>query len=212
MENYNSQKTFQTVKLQEMHKSICFAEIVQSSLQYYSAQTWSWDTIPAYGSLVISADRQVWGMVYDVQTAPQDPLRIPKALQLSEEELKRNHPQIFNFLTTTFSAIVLGFGKEPVFYQFSPFAPKLHSFIKMADPEEEKLFFKDSSYLHVLFENSNLITNMNELILAIISRYQKLGLLNKDFIEEFIDLLSSLYGNDYNRLNLLLKRIDNLIK
>ena len=188
-----------------------FGEIIEASLQKYKAQSWSWNVIPAFGSLVITAETDIWGMVYEVHTAPSEPLRLPKALKLTELQLKNEHPQIFNFIETNFSAIVIGHNKKPIFYQLSPYAAKLHNFVKKASKEEELLFFKDHSYLHVIFENSNLIPNLNELILAIISRYQELDILNDSFINEFINLLSHLYGNDYTKLNLLLKRIDNLL-
>jgi hypothetical protein len=188
-----------------------FAEVIESSLQKYRCQSWSQELIPEFGSLVITKDTNIWGLVYDVQTAPTDPIRQPQALRLTDEELKKQHPQIFNFIETTFSAIVVGHGQEPIYYQLSPYAAKLHNFIKKASTEEEKKFFQDHAYLDMIFENSQNITNLNELLLAIMDRYSKLGFLNNKFIAEFINNLSHLYGNDYTRLNLLLKRMDNLL-
>lgn len=188
-----------------------FAEVIESSLQKYRCQSWSQELIPEFGSLVITKDTNIWGLVYDVQTAPTDSIRQPQALKLTEEELKKQHPQIFNFIETTFSAIVVGHGQEPIYYQLSPYSAKLHNFIKKASTEEEKKFFQDHAYLDMIFENSQSITNLNELLLAIMDRYSKLGFLNNKFIAEFINNLSHLYGNDYTRLNLLLKRMDNLL-
>ena len=82
---------------------------------------------------------------------------------------------------------------------------------KQFSQEYPKTKFIDKGSWGKVFENSNLIPNLNELILAIISRYQELDILTDSFINEFINLLSHLYGNDYTKLNLLLKRIDNLL-
>lgn len=188
-----------------------FAEVIESSLQSYRCQSWSQDLIPEFGSLVLTCNSNIWGLVYEVQTAPNDPIRQPQALRLTDEELQKQHPQIYNFIQTTFSAIVVGHGSNPIFYHLSPFAAKLHSFIKKASVDEEKSFFKDCAYLDMIFENSQNIANLNELLLAIINRYSKLGLLNNQFISEFINNLTHLYGNDFVKLNLLLKRMDNLL-
>jgi hypothetical protein len=188
-----------------------FAEVIESSLQKYRCQSWSQELIPEFGSLVLTSKSNIWGLVYDVQTAPNDPIRQPQALRLTDEELQKQHPQIYNFIETTFSAIVVGHGSNHIFYHLSPFAAKLHSFVKKASIDEEKVFFKDYAYLDMIFENSQNIVNLNELLLAIINRYNKLGLLNNQLIAEFINNLSHLYGNDYIKLNLLLKRMDNLL-
>jgi hypothetical protein len=188
-----------------------FAEVIESTLQRYRCQSWSQELIPEFGSLVLTSQSNIWGLVYEVQTAPNDPIRQPQALRLTDDELKKQHPQIFNFIETTFSAIVVGHGHNPIFYHLSPYAAKLHCFIKKATIEEEKAFFEDHAYLDMIFENTQNIANLNELLLAIISRYKKLGLLNNQLISELINNLSHLYGNDYIKLNLLLKRMDNLL-
>jgi len=189
-----------------------FAEVVESSLAKITGQSWNWNEIPAYGSLVKTNDQNIWGIVYDVKTQPSDPLRVPQAMGLSEQELLKEHPQIFNFLQTKFSAIITGYSLSPIFYQLSPFAPRIHSFITKASVEEERIFFSDINYLHLLFENSSIIPNFNELIMAIISRKQDIGLIDNQTVGNFIDLISKLYGNDFNKMNILLKRIDNLIE
>jgi hypothetical protein len=188
-----------------------FAEVIESSLQRYRCQSWSQELIPEFGSLVLTSKSDIWGLVYEVQTAPNDPIRQPQALKLTDEEIQKQHPQIYNFIETTFSAIVVGHGTQPIFYHLSPYAAKLHCFIKKATIEEEKAFFKDYAYLDMIFENTQNIANLNELLLAIINRYNKLGLLNNQFIAEFINNLTHLYGNDFIKLNLLLKRMDNLL-
>jgi hypothetical protein len=188
-----------------------FAEVIESSLQRYRCQSWSQELIPEFGSLVLTSKSDIWGLVYEVQTAPNDPIRQPQALKLTDEEIQKQHPQIYNFIETTFSAIVVGHGTQPIFYHLSPYAAKLHCFIKKATIEEEKAFFKDHAYLDMIFENTQNIANLNELLLAIINRYNKLGLLNSQFIAEFINNLTHLYGNDFIKLNLLLKRMDNLL-
>ena len=56
-----------------------FAEVTESSLQTFTAQSWEWDYFPAFGSLVTvqTINRTVLGIVYAIQTGSSDPHRSP---------------------------------------------------------------------------------------------------------------------------------------
>ena len=107
-----------------------FAEVIESSLQGWLAQSWNWNCFPAFGSLVTieTKKRQLFGIVHQIQTGSMDPMRHPFPYQKTEEELLQEQPQIFEFLKTTFSCLTLGYSeRERIIYLLAPEPPQIHS-------------------------------------------------------------------------------------
>lgn len=186
-----------------------FAEIIESSLTGWLAQTWQWDDFPTFGSLVTvkGKKRILFGIVHQIQTGSMDPVRYPFAYQKTEEELLAEQPQIFEFLKTTFSCLILGYKEQSsIMYQFAPEPPKIHAFIEPIADDIYKEFFYSHRYLHVLFGLSHQLANLDELLLAILKHLHDYNLLTQEKIEHFIDAYLLLNGNDYRRLKLFLQR------
>ena len=99
-----------------------FAEVIESSLDHYTAQCWEWKQFPTFGSLVSIQDKelQVLGLVTGIQTGSMDPSRTPFAYQKTEEELEREQPQIFAFLKTTFTVQACGYIPASLFHGLQP--------------------------------------------------------------------------------------------
>ena len=191
-----------------------FAEVIESSLIIWKAQSWHWDVFPAFGSLITIAtpERTVFGLVYHIQTESLDGNRTPFAYQKTEEELKNQQPQIFEFLQTTFSCLTVGFLEHnKLLYQLAPEPPKIHAFVSHARTEETCQFFSDEQYLHLLFNAGHHIVTLDELLLAILKKRSELGLLNQEQIARFIETFSLLTSNDYRRLKLFLQRARHVI-
>ena len=187
-----------------------FAEIIESTLDSWMAQSWEWDTFPAYGSIVIveQKKRLLYGVVHSVQTGSMDPNRYPFAYQKTEEELLKEQPQIFEFLKTTFSCITLGYKEKSIIsYHKAPEPPKIHAFIRGATKEELQEFFADERYLHTLFSSGHAVQNIDELLLALLKQLQDINLLSDRKINKFIEHFSLLTGNDYRRLKLFMQRL-----
>ena len=191
-----------------------FAEIVQSSLQEWVAQTWQWDNFPKFGSIVTIENKQriVFGIVHQVQTGSLDPIHTPVAYKKTEAELKAEQPQIFEFLKTTFSCLTIGYQENSkIFYQLAPEPPKIHAFVGHIDKELTKKFFLSEQYLHLLFGYANRIGNIDELLLAILKFKASIINLNSEKISNFVKTFSLLTGNDYRRLKLFLQRVEQTI-
>lgn len=191
------------------NKKHCFAEVVESSLTSWTAQSWQWDTFPEFGSLVCvqTKKRTLFGIVNQINTGSMEPGRYPFTYQKTEEELLAEQPQIFEFLKTTFSCITLGFMEHEVMvHQRAPEPPKIHAFVGALTPEEYKQFFFSSNYLHLLFGAPG-IENVDELLLALLRTAQKQQILCEDKLQEIIETTSLLIGNDYRRLKLLVQRV-----
>jgi len=188
-----------------------FAEIVESSLQSWKVQCWHNGQSPPFGALVASDadDCVLYGVVYQVDTGSDDPVRITHAYQKTEEELKKEQHQIFEFLKTTFLSAVLGYKKDWQIYQsFAPSPAKIHVFVRLADQNEYRDFFKKHHYLHILFAQANQLGNTDELLLAILSNLYKIDQLDENIINDFIETFLLLNGNDYRRLKLFLQRLE----
>lgn len=198
-----------------MKKDNAFAEIIESSLQGWLAQSWQWNTFPTFGSIlkVQSNTRTMYGIVHQIQTGSMDPVRYPFAYQKTEEELLAEQPQIFEFLKTSFSCLILGYQeKGHIYYQVTPEPPKIHSFVYPLDKENLKQFFINEQYLHMLFNSANQMINIDELLLALLKNLSELNILTQTHIEAMIENFNLHTGNDYRRLKLFLQRAQPLLE
>ncbi|MGE0009377.1 MAG: hypothetical protein AB7F19_02440 [Candidatus Babeliales bacterium] len=192
-----------------------FAEIIESSLTQWVAQSWQWNTFPSFGALVTLANEHIThvALVTGIQTGSSDPSRTPIPYQKTEDELHAEQPQIFAFLKTTFTCVPLGyFDKGRLRYQLPPQPPKIHSFVQTADLATSRQFFAHTQYLHVLFGMSNQIVYMDELLLAILEQQASIGALTQERVITIIETISLLTGNDYRRLKLFLQRAQPIIQ
>ncbi len=191
-----------------------FAEVIESNLAHFTAQSWQWDSFPQFGSLVTiqTKKRDLIGIVHHVQTGSMDPHRYPFVYQKTEEELLKEQPQIFSFLKTTFSCLILGYKeKGMIYYALSPEPPKIHAFVQYVQQETLKTFFYQDVYLHILFGATQYIQNIDELLLALLKQKKALGMLSEQKIYQIIHTFSLLTGNDYRRLKLFLQRVQALV-
>ena len=194
---------------QEKH----FAEVIESSLTGWLAQSWRWDTFPSFGSLITIEEkkRTLFGIVHQVQTGSMGPIRYPFPYKKTEEELLQEQPQIFEFLKTTFSCIIVGYEeKHSITYLIAPEPPKIHSFISHTSAEKSKNFFSCPRYLHLLFTHSAHIFNIDELMLALLKNHVTLNILTKEKLNTFMQTYSLLTGNDYRRIKLFLQRAEHI--
>jgi len=197
-----------------MQSSKAFAEVIESSLSGFLAQTWQWDRFPVFGSLVCvdAGTRTLYGIVHQVRTGSMDPVRYPFAYQKTEVELMAEQPQIFEFLKTTFNALIIGYQEKGRFYYTSaPQPAKIHAFITQTPKDLCKQFLYQDQYLHLLFGLQSELFNLDELLLALIAYQASLGIMHKERIARFIQIFCLLTGNDYRRLKLFLQRMQPMI-
>lgn len=191
-----------------------FAEVIESSLTGWSAQSWKWNAFPHFGSLVIieAKTRTIFGIIHQVQTGSMDPSRYPFAYQKSEEELLAEQPQIFEFLKTTFSCLVVGYRqKGKLVYQLAPEPPQIHAFVQTACPDLAKEFFYSHAYLPILFGMNTQLFNIDELLLAIIRQLIEYRIFKTEKLYSFLDAFCLFTGNDYRRLKIFLQRVETFL-
>ncbi|AXK60646.1 hypothetical protein [Candidatus Chromulinivorax destructor] len=191
-----------------------FAEILESNITNWQAQSWKWDAIPEFGSLVIatSDNRTLFGIIYDITTGPIDPIRQPVAYQKTQEELLQEQPQIFEFLTTSFSCLSIGYQENnQFFYNLPPQPPKMHTFVGNATTEQYATCFSHEHFLHLIFNTTEQI-NREELLLAIIRHQLQHNVLTKKRLNKFIESFFMLNRNNYLQTKMFLPRLQKLLE
>ncbi len=193
-----------------------FAEVIEASLDHYTAQSWDWKQFPTFGSLM-SIERQgqhILGVVTTIQTGSMDPSRTPFAYQKTEAELEHEQPQIYAFLKTSFTVQTCGYttAEEPnqIIFAIPPTPPKIHAFVAQAPQTLAQQFFADAQFLEVLYGYSPAIQNLDELLLAILRTIKANGLLTAKLLEDISHGFALLSGNDYRRLKVFLHRIEQI--
>jgi len=191
-----------------------FAEVIEGNLSSWIGQSWKWNEIPEFGSLVITKNNHItlYGIVCNIQTGSNDPARKPMAYQKTEEELLRDQPQIFEFLQTKFTCIAVGYEQNnSIFYHIPSQPAKIHSFISKANDEEYKKFFSSNQFLNILFSQQSQILNLDELLLATIKNLHEKKCLNKTNLHDFVETFSVLSKNDYQKLKIFLYRMQSVM-
>ena len=207
---FSDQTKSDQTKFEKQNNSF-FAEVIESSLDNFLAQSWQWDFFPSFGSLIQVKSKKtvILGVVTQVQTGSMDPMRYPFPYQKTEEELLREQPQIFEFLKTTFRVQIVGYiDNGKIFYMLPPKPCKIHAFVQNASGDMIKSFFNKPDFLHLLFSFSASISNLDELLLAIFRQLFKNKMLSANKLDSFCQTFSLLTGNDYRRLKLFLKRVE----
>lgn len=192
-----------------------FAEIIESCLDHFLAQSWEWNFFPNFGSLVQVETKEllVFGVVCQIQTGSMDPMRYPFPYKKTEEELLKEQPQIFEFLKTFFRVQIVGYlpkDSKNICYILPTNPCKIHAFVKNTPQNISKDFFSKPDYLHLLFSFANQIPNLDELLVAIINNLSVQKLMDQKKLDSFCQTFSLLTGNDYRRLKTFLKRVENI--
>lgn len=191
-----------------------FAEIIEGNLSQWTGQCWKWNFMPTFGSLVVTShgSLQIFGIVHTIKTGSMDPLRFPTPYQKTEEELLLEQPQIFEFLQTSFSCITVGYKEhEKIFYNMPGKPPQIHAFIGEASLEQYEHFFISDQFLYLVFSLSGQLSNIDELLLALLKNLNEKKCLNKDNFHDFVETFSMLRQNDYQKLKIFLKRTSHFL-
>ncbi len=201
--------------MSNQNNKISFAEILESNITTFTAQAWQWDAVLEFGSLVTatSNNRTIFAIIYDIITGPTDSIRQPVAYQKTQEELLREQPQIFEFLTTSFSCVAIGYIDEQgnLLYNLPPQPAKMHTFVYHATIQEYETFFASEQFLHLLC-NANLPFNVQELLLAIIKHQLTRKTLTKKRLSVFIESFFMLNKNNYLQTKMFLARLQKLVE
>lgn len=184
------------------------AEVIESSTTELSAQTRVLNGSPPFGSFVkVGTSPMSIAMICDIITGSSEPNRQPVAYGKSEEELRKEQPQIFELLRTEIRAKIVGYSLDGVIRQLvPPHPPRLHDFVYVCTPEEVQTFTQQYDYFRTLAGIGGSLSD--ELLIAAIQ--QSCSCQSGSARACLIRIgkeLSRLFRDDYDRLESILKRI-----
>ncbi|KKP22476.1 MAG: HerA-ATP synthase, barrel domain protein [candidate division TM6 bacterium GW2011_GWF2_28_16] len=189
-----------------------YAEIIESNLNSFIAQSWDYKICPNFASLVQteSNNKIIYGIITSIQTSTTDPMHYPFTYKKTQEELKIDNPEIFEFLKTIFTVNIIGYKENNnnfIEYCTPPEPALIHSFIENCNPEitQEIFLDKNNKFLNLLFLSE--IQNIDELLINILKNLKNNNLISQKYMHNFCNKYSLLTNNDYKRLKLFLNRI-----
>ena len=182
-------------------------EVIESSTTGLVAEACELHGAPAFGSFVrVQAEHPIVGVVFDACTHSIEPNRRPVAYGRTEEELRREQPQIFALLRTEFHALVIGYLEEGRPVPLLPPRPaRIHSFVYLCDEEEVRAFTRTDEYLRRILNSSGLPSD--ELVVAVLRQAVRAHGGERGYLVRAGKDLSRLLGDDYDRLSSIVRRI-----
>lgn len=188
-------------------------EVVHSTISQWTTQAWQYDSYPEFGSVVClqSEQIQVFGVVYYIKTGSDDPVRQAFAFQKTAVELAQEQPQIFACLKTTFSAAPLGYLQQNrLIYAMPPKPPQIHSFVRLATPQELANLLVGAGCVHALFSQYTKIDYFEELLLAFLRCLEQNSLVSHALLVQISEQLLLATTNDYRRLKMFMDRAQDI--
>lgn len=184
------------------------AEVVECGSIEITAQCYRLHDPPPLGSLVrvASGHRSVYAIVFQICTQSLDPNRVPTAYGKTEEELRREQPQIFELMRTQIRAFLVGYREElqAIRQVLPPQPPRIHSFVYHCSPEEVREFASSLDFLRILFAAAR--PPVDELIIAACRWVILAHGGNQDYAIRVGKELCQLLRSDYDRLKSVLRR------
>lgn len=200
-----------------------FGEVLTSSITGLVAECWQQSDergasdfsaappAPRFGSFVRvhTTERNaanVFAVVFNVITGPQDNMHKPHALRLTREQLRLEQPQIFALLKTEIHGAIVAFEQDGKFSAgLPPQPPQVHDFVYPARPEEVKAITEDLDFVRLLARVSSV--PVDELISASIREAYNARGDDYDFLVKAGQSLAQTFREDYDRLSAMLRKI-----
>jgi hypothetical protein len=181
-------------------------EIIETNTKMFECQSVKLDESPDFGGFVkvISNDMTIYGIVFNICTMSEDITRKPVAFGLTEEELRRQQPQIFELMHTYFKVLIIGYKKEGYRGILPPRPAKIHSFVYDCEREDLIDISKDLNFLKNILNGQTGIEE--ELVASVIRNLSKVVLEKDSYMITVGKELIRLLKNDFDRF-LTIKRM-----
>ena len=182
-------------------------EVIESSTSTFTAQACELNNAPGFGTFVKSGDDPVsFGLVHDIRTQSADSNRKPTAYGMTEEELRREQPQIFELLRTEFDVVIVGHeGERGPVQILPPKPPGIHAFCYTCSDREVKALTENGDYVRMILGASEI--RSDDLIIASVRSAWAVRGFDMAYLVTLGKELSRLIRDDYERLSSLIRRI-----
>jgi hypothetical protein len=182
-------------------------EVIESSTSRFTAQACELNGAPGFGTFVKTDTPSVsYGLVFDIRTQSADANRKPTAYGMTEDELRREQPQIFELLRTEFDVVIVGHsGDRGPVQILPPQPPGIHAFCYPCDEREVKALTANGDYVRTILAASQLPSD--DLIIASVRNAWAVRGFDMAYLVTLGKELSRLIRDDYERLSSLIRRI-----
>ena len=182
-------------------------EVIESSTSTFTAQARELNGAPGFGDFVKTETMPTsFGLVYDIRTQSADANRKPTAYGMTEGELRREQPQIFELLRTEFDVVIVGHEGDRGPLQILPSQPPgIHSFCHACSQREVKALSENGDFVRMIIGATQVPTD--DLIIASVRNAWAVRAFDTAYLVTLGKELSRLIRDDYERLSSLIRRI-----
>ena len=182
-------------------------EIIESETTQFTAQARELNRAPAFGCLVrVDGTPTIVGLVFNASTQSLEANRRPIAYGKTEDELRREQPQIFELLRTEFSVLVIGYmDGESAVHMIPPQPARIHGFVHLCSDEEIRRCTGGVDFLRAVLGASGVPTD--QLLIATLKKAIAAHEGDGGYLVRAGKELSRLLSDDYDRLNSLIRRV-----
>ena len=192
------------------------AEVIASSTRAFEAEVYREAAPPAFGGWVRvprAGGHTLFGLVSHVEISPFEPNRRAVAFGKTEDELRREMPQVLDLLRTTIRVQVLAYreaAEATVRQTLPPHPAPLHAFVYACSDDEVCALGQPYDFLRTLVRHADPAVPVDDLVVAVLSNvYHAHGGRHGGEAElvAAARTLSRLLDDDHERLQSILRRV-----
>lgn len=191
------------------------AEVIESSTRAFLAEVYREAAPPAFGQWV-EVRRQdgavLYGLVSHVEVGSYDPHRRAIAFGKTEDELRREMPQVMELLRTTFRAQVIAHtdARDVLRQTLPPHPAGIHDFVYACPPDTVRRLGRPYDFLRTLVRNPDPEVPIDDLVVAVLTHVYEAHGGRHGGADELVQAgraLSRLLNDDHERLQSILRRV-----
>jgi hypothetical protein len=194
-------------------------EVIESTTTQFTAGAYQLLATPPFGALVRAQARArqiaIYGLVYDIRTGSKEPGgramvrgRTYTGVELYDDEIYQEHPDLAEVLQTEFSAIIVGFSEDGQIYQYLPtHPPPVHYSVYECDTAELVRFSAATDFFRTVLFTPHIPSD--ELLAAALRAAARARPTDegREYLLRAGRETASLLKDDYDRLTAILRRI-----
>src|SRR5687768_12599107 len=200
-------------------------EVIEASTTSFTAESRRLDSPPPFGSFVrilpslnsgsevrdpfeetAAPTGTVYGVVMEARTASRDPNRRAASFGLSEDDLRREQPQIWELLATDFVCLTIAHASEGEIRPYlPPRPPRLHAPVQPCSESEVCRIVEGLAFLRAISTAD--CACCDELMAAALREGYRCSGKDDEFLVRAGKQLAALLTNDYERLAAILRKL-----
>lgn len=186
-------------------------EIIATSYSSFTAETYSLNTTPPLGGLVVA--ESVLGVVASARTEGLGPISARGSMEDEDGGVYKLYPDLQRTLRTQFTALVVGCydttSPDKALYTYPECPPRVHYKCWQASDDELVRFTSQPDYLRLLLSSTE-ITDVDQVLIHLILMAFKARGRDRAWLSSTAEYLGRQLKGQYDRLLAILKTLDAL--